>query len=77
MFWIAIHAVDKTHAGKNASSVMYIPACPLTEANAGYLVRQREAFSEGISPPGTHRTMISELTDLVAQERQVQTSLQA
>lgn len=50
-FWTAIHAVDKSHAGKDDSSVMYIPACPLTEANAEYLVRQREAFFEGISPP--------------------------
>lgn len=27
---------------------MYIPACPLTEANAEYLKRQREAFFNGI-----------------------------
>lgn len=46
-----IHAVDKTHAGKDDSSVMYIPACPLTEANAEYLVRQREAFFEGTPGP--------------------------
>lgn len=26
---------------------MYIPACPLTEANAKYLKRQRETFIEG------------------------------
>ncbi len=26
---------------------MYIPACPLTETNAEYLVRQRETFLEG------------------------------
>lgn len=26
---------------------MYIPACPLTEANARYLARQREPFFEG------------------------------
>ena len=32
------------------SSVLYIPACPLTETNAEYLVRQREAFFEGIFP---------------------------
>lgn len=49
ILWIAIHAVDKIHAGKDDSSVMYIPACPLTETNADYLVRQREAFFEGIS----------------------------
>ncbi|KAI9714559.1 MAG: hypothetical protein M1812_006364 [Candelaria pacifica] len=30
---------------------MYIPACPLTEANAEYLVRQREAFVNGTPGP--------------------------
>lgn len=30
---------------------MYIPACPLTEANAEYLVRQRDAFFEGTPGP--------------------------
>ena len=64
IYWIAIHAVDKTHAGKDDSSVMYIPACPLTEANADYLVRQREAFFEGTSPPDGHETKISKLTDV-------------
>ena len=44
---LAIHGVDKTHAGTTDSSVMYIPASPLTEANARYLVRQRETFFEG------------------------------
>ena len=44
----AIHAVDKTHAGTTDSSVIYIPACPLTETNAEYLKRQREAFLEGM-----------------------------
>ena len=47
----SIHAVDKVHAGKGDSSVMYIPACPLTEVNAGYLVRQREAFMDGTPGP--------------------------
>ena len=47
---IAIHAVDKIHAGTKDSSVMYIPACPLTEANAEYLKRQRESFFEGLIP---------------------------
>jgi len=42
-----IHAVDGIHAGKSDSSVMYIPACPLTEHNAHFLARQREAFSHG------------------------------
>lgn len=44
-----IHAVDKTHAGKSDSSVLYIPACPLTERNAEYLVRQRDCFLRGKS----------------------------
>ena len=44
----AIHAVDKVHAGTTDASVLYIPSCPLTEANAKYLVRQRESFVEGI-----------------------------
>lgn len=30
---------------------MYIPACPLTEANAEYLARQRETFAEGTPAP--------------------------
>lgn len=47
----SIHAVDKVHAGKGDSSVLYIPACPLTEINANYLVRQREAFLDGTPGP--------------------------
>jgi len=46
-----IHAVDKKHAGTSDSSVLYIPACPLTEVNAEFLLRQREAFMEGIPCP--------------------------
>ena len=44
----AIHAVDRVHAGSNDSSVMYMPACPLTEPNALYLRRQRDAFLKGV-----------------------------
>jgi hypothetical protein len=47
----SIHAVDKVHAGWGDSSVLYIPACPLTETNARYLVRQREAFLDGTPGP--------------------------
>jgi hypothetical protein len=47
----AIHAVDKIHKGKSDSSVMYIPACPLTESNARYLSRQRETFLQGTPGP--------------------------
>ncbi|KAL8939437.1 MAG: hypothetical protein Q9216_003356 [Gyalolechia sp. 2 TL-2023] len=47
----SIHAVDKVHTGTSDSSVMYVPACPLTEANAEYLARQRETFAEGTPAP--------------------------
>lgn len=47
----SLHAVDKIHKGTGDSSVMYIPACPLTEANARYLARQRNAFLEGTPGP--------------------------
>lgn len=30
---------------------MYIPACPVTEANVEYLRRQRSDFLEGVPPP--------------------------
>lgn len=46
-----IHAVDKVHAGKSDSSVMYIPACPLTVSNAEFSARQREAFLNGTPCP--------------------------
>jgi hypothetical protein len=46
-----IHSVDKTHAGKSDSSVLYIPACPMTEDNANYLLRQRENFVNGTPSP--------------------------
>ena len=46
-----IHAVDSIHAGKSDSSVMYIPACPLTVANAEFVARQRECFLNGSPCP--------------------------
>lgn len=46
-----IHAVDKVHQGQGDSSVMYIPVCPVTDLNVGYLARQREAFLEGLPGP--------------------------
>ncbi|KJR83588.1 uncharacterized protein SPSK_10985 [Sporothrix schenckii 1099-18] len=46
-----IHAVDKVHNGTGDSSVLYIPVCPLTEVNARYLARQREAFLMGLPGP--------------------------
>ncbi|KAG9948564.1 DUF1479-domain-containing protein, partial [Aureobasidium melanogenum] len=46
-----IHAVDKKHEGTSDSSVLYIPACPLTIQNAEFLARQRQAFLEGLPCP--------------------------
>jgi hypothetical protein len=37
--------------GKSDSSVLYIPVCPVTEINARYLKRQREAFLNGTPAP--------------------------
>lgn len=48
---LAIHAVDTVHRGLVDSSVLYIPACPLTEMNAKYLARQRETLLQGSPGP--------------------------
>lgn len=74
----AVHAVDRVHAGKADSSVLYIPACPLTERNAEYLVRQRDAFVRGVPSPDfgggegesrhVGRVKVEELEELVGEE---------
>lgn len=47
-----IHAVEATHSGTNASSVLYIPSVPLTAQNARYVLQdQREAFLAGTPGP--------------------------
>ncbi|RFU78247.1 duf1479 domain protein [Trichoderma arundinaceum] len=46
-----IHAVDKVHKGHSDSSVLYIPVCPVTDLNAQYLARQRQAFLDGTPGP--------------------------
>ncbi|PVI08295.1 DUF1479-domain-containing protein [Periconia macrospinosa] len=46
-----IHAVDRLHQGTTDSSVLYIPACPLTEDNARYLATQRDRFVRGVPSP--------------------------
>jgi len=53
VFWHCdtIHAVEKLHAGKGDSSVLYIPVVPLTTHNAQYLVRQRHALTTSIPAP--------------------------
>ncbi|KAF1955310.1 DUF1479-domain-containing protein [Byssothecium circinans] len=73
-----IHAVDKTHSGKSDSSVLYIPACPLTEDNAKYLALQREKFVNGIPSPDfgggvgesehVGRVKVEDMEDLVGEE---------
>ena len=45
-----VHAVESVHAGAGDSSVMYIPAVPLTQQNWEYVRAQREEFVQGIPP---------------------------
>ncbi|KOS18002.1 Uncharacterized protein ESCO_002841 [Escovopsis weberi] len=50
--FVAWHCdIDNAHTGKSDSSVLYIPVCPVTESNAEYLARQRQAFREGTPGP--------------------------
>jgi len=37
--------------GQSDSSVLYIPVCPVTEANAEYVVQQRQMFLTGHPGP--------------------------
>ncbi|KAJ3915083.1 hypothetical protein F5877DRAFT_49223 [Lentinula edodes] len=46
-----VHAVEQQHKGTTDSSVMYIPAVPLTMYNAGYLRDQRIHFEQGLPAP--------------------------
>ncbi|KAI5481415.1 hypothetical protein MNV49_004171 [Pseudohyphozyma bogoriensis] len=45
-----VHAVENEHKGKGDSSVMYIPAIPLTKNNWTYVAQQREEFLQGVPP---------------------------
>ncbi|KJA28714.1 hypothetical protein HYPSUDRAFT_33048 [Hypholoma sublateritium FD-334 SS-4] len=47
----AVHAVEGHHQGRGDSSVLYIPAVPLTVHNANYLRDQRINFLAGLPPP--------------------------
>lgn len=53
VFWHcdAVHSVEKTHAGKSDSSVLYIPAIPLTKTNFEYIQQQRACFASATPPP--------------------------
>ncbi|ETI23404.1 hypothetical protein G647_05206 [Cladophialophora carrionii CBS 160.54] len=46
-----IHAVDKEHRGTSDSSVMYIPACAVTNPNLEFLKRQRMSALRYSPPP--------------------------
>ncbi|KAL0580983.1 hypothetical protein V5O48_001075 [Marasmius crinis-equi] len=46
-----VHSVEAEHNGKGDSSVMYIPAVPLTTYNAHYLRTQRNNFVAGRPAP--------------------------
>jgi len=52
-FWHCdvVHSVESYHNGPTDSSVMYIPAVPLTVQNVHYLAKQRDAFLQGKSAP--------------------------
>ncbi|CAE6529377.1 unnamed protein product [Rhizoctonia solani] len=52
VFWHCdlIHSVESEHNGTEDSSVMYIPAVPVTATNAAYVARQRDAFLAGMPP---------------------------
>ncbi|RYO82292.1 hypothetical protein DL766_000669 [Monosporascus sp. MC13-8B] len=47
----AVHAADAVNAAPGDSSVLYVPACPLTQTNALYLASQRRAFLLGLPAP--------------------------
>ncbi|KAL0564938.1 hypothetical protein V5O48_017096 [Marasmius crinis-equi] len=53
VYWFCdiLHAVEFEHRGKEDSSVIYIPAAPLTVLNAAYLRKQRETFVAGLPAP--------------------------
>ena len=46
-----IHSVESYHTGPDDSSVIYIPAVPLTPRNAQYLAKQRDHFLKGMPGP--------------------------
>ncbi|KAK2004748.1 DUF1479-domain-containing protein [Colletotrichum falcatum] len=46
-----VYGVDRVPTESAAATIMYIPACPLTQTNALYLARQRKAFLLGQPSP--------------------------
>ncbi|KAJ7895767.1 hypothetical protein B0H13DRAFT_1885471 [Mycena leptocephala] len=52
-FWVCVRRLSCTRStpGSEDSAVMYIPAVPLTPANARYVERQKDHFLKGVPPP--------------------------
>lgn len=46
-----IHAVEFEHQGTEDACVFYIPLAPMCRQNAEYLVKQRDHFLRGLTPP--------------------------
>ncbi|KAI3555896.1 hypothetical protein CABS03_10271 [Colletotrichum abscissum] len=46
-----VYGVDRVPSSSAPATIMYIPACPLTQTNALYLARQRKAFLLGQPSP--------------------------
>ncbi|KAJ7861122.1 hypothetical protein B0H14DRAFT_3863581 [Mycena olivaceomarginata] len=53
VFWHCdvVHSVEEELTGSEDSAVMYIPAVPLTPANAHYVECQKGNFFKGVPPP--------------------------
>jgi hypothetical protein len=48
----AVYALDRRHRPDTpATTVVYLPACPLTQTNALYLAHQRKGFLQGEPGP--------------------------
>jgi hypothetical protein len=46
-----VYGVDRVTPGTEPATIMYVPACPLTQTNALYLARQRKSFLLGEPSP--------------------------
>jgi len=62
VFWHCdvVHSVEPEHNGTGDSSVMYIPAVPTTIPNKAYILRQAQAFLNGVPPPDFPQDVVPE-----------------